>query len=119
MRRTARGRQYLPQRSIEADTGIMVDVVAEAVWEEARRLLDQDLPQEYVPGLAAQAEGLYLNSASFAKRIRSNARRGNAGRDWLYAFMRHWLASMIRAQSAELARKLPGRWVMGEMEGGK
>lgn len=83
-------------KTIEEDTGILVEIAAEAVVRQAENLLELDLEEplliEYLRGYA---EALYQASPSFQKKVRSNADHGNRGRDNLYAFMQHWLSSRI------------------------
>lgn len=95
-------------RTIGEDTAIMPDLIAEAVVEIANRLLGGSSPDGvfderdigiYIGRLAEQAETLYASNTDFRKKIRSNANHGNAGRDYLYAFMQHWLASRLLKDS--------------------
>lgn len=85
--------------SIEEDTSIIPEIVAEQVIQEANHLLNTDLLEDVdsdlIGYLAGYANATYANSKDFHKKINSNADRGNAGRDWLYAFMKHWLSSEI------------------------
>jgi len=39
--------------------------------------------------------------------------RGNAPRDWLYSFMRHWLGSMLKMERPDLCRCLPWSFAIG------
>ena len=87
--------QVSRSRGIEADTNILPDVVAETVVNMASKLLDINLPYDLTTWLVGYAEAAYLNNKEIRKKIRSNADRGNAGRDWLYSFMEHWLSSEI------------------------
>ncbi len=64
------------------------------VWAEACAWLDADLPRPWVNRLAARARAVYARNPRFQKIIRRN---GNAGRDWLWAFTRHWLAALIQS----------------------
>lgn len=99
---------------IEDDTGIIPEAVADGVLEEFQLETDFALPAEMArtlaDELATQAQAIYSHNASFAKKIRSNRDHGNAGRDTLYAFMRHWLASALKKQHPAAFKKLPGNW---------
>lgn len=84
--------------TIEGDTGIMLDVVSDAVIQQASHVLDIDLrtTQPNLMGwMTGYAAAVYANNPKFRKKIQSNANRGNAGRDWLYSFMQHWLSAEI------------------------
>jgi hypothetical protein len=39
--------------------------------------------------------------------------RGNAPRDWLYAFMRHWLAALLDLERPDLYQCLPEDFNLG------
>lgn len=83
---------------IEHDTGIMVNVVGDTVIQQASLLLNIDLrstQHDLIGWMTGYAEAVYANNPHFRKKIRSNANGGNAGRDWLYSFMQHWLSAEI------------------------
>lgn len=81
--------------TIEEDTPIIPGAVAESVLAEASRLLDIDLSPDLTEWLSGYATAVYANNPKFRKAINSEANHGNAGRDTLYAYMRHWLSSEI------------------------
>jgi hypothetical protein len=87
------------KKSIEEATSILSYAVAESVVSEASYLLKLDLPRDLAEWLVGYAEAIYANSKNFRKKINSNANHGNAGRDYLYAFMKHWLSSEILKRS--------------------
>ena len=68
-----------------------------------------ELRAELVPLLVKKAEAVYTSNGSFQKKLRA---KGNAGRDWLYAFMQHWLAAELKKRLpdifAQLIKDLPG-----------
>jgi hypothetical protein len=81
---------------IETDTSIMPDIVAESVCDEAARLLNvNSMDPGFIGYLVKYANEIYSHNPHFRKNIRSENNHGNAGRDYLYAFMRHWLASEL------------------------
>jgi hypothetical protein len=96
---------------IERDTQIMPWLVAESVLGEASRWLGTELPAEWADWLDTRAERIYAHHAHFRRNIRSG---GNAGRDWLYLFFRHWLASRIKRERRALFRKLPMSYCHGQ-----
>jgi len=99
-----------PRRRIQNDTPIVPRAVAEAVCEEACVWLGESLPPEWTNRLAARANLAYTRSAQFRRMIR---RGGDSGRDWLWAFTRHWLAAMIRRRSQRLYARLPAAYSTG------
>ena len=86
-------------RSIQEDTGIIPEAVADGVVAEANYLLnaniEEDIRTDIVGYLSGYAEAVYANNPDFRKNIRSKRDEGNAGRDWLYSYMRHWLAAEL------------------------
>jgi hypothetical protein len=98
--------RILLPRSIQDDTGIVPEAVIEKVVNEVNVLLNTN-NEEDLYGLCASrqsdlygylmgyAEAVYANNPRFRKKIRSEAHGGNAGRDYLYSFMRHWLSAEI------------------------
>jgi len=99
-----------PRRRIQNDTPIVPRAVAEAVWEEACVWLGEELPCEWVRRLAVRANMAYTCSDSFRRNLH---RPGDAGRDWLWAFTRHWLAALIRKHRAHLHHRLPASYNVG------
>jgi hypothetical protein len=94
----------------EKNPVMMIDVIAESVIQEASVLLRElnsrpveeylssDKPVKY---LVERAETIYAHNPRFRKGVDSNANHGNAGRDYLVGFMRHWLSGEIRKASHE------------------
>jgi hypothetical protein len=77
-------------KTIPEDTPLIPEIIAEQVVSEIRHL---NPPAEAAASLAARAEDHYNRDKGFTRKVRS-AR----GREWLYSFMRHWLAGdMVRA----------------------
>jgi hypothetical protein len=102
-------RTYPPH--IESDTPIVPRAVAEAVWEEAAVWLDEPLPRRWRSELIARANTVYARNARFRRTLR---RDGDAGRDWLWAFMRHWLTALIRRHRPHLHARLPQSYNNGD-----
>jgi hypothetical protein len=82
----------LRQARIERDTALAPRAVAVAVWEEAGRRLGTELPRVWIDVLAGRAGEIYAHNARFRRLLR---RKGDAGRDWLWAFMRHWMLALV------------------------
>ena len=86
---------------IEADTSIMPDMLAETVCEDAARLLDIPAVDERLVGyLVDYANTVYSHNPRFRKKVRSEANHGNAGRDYLYMYMCHWIAGELVKKGA-------------------
>ena len=96
--------------SIERETPLLPRVVAEAVLAEASEWLDSPLPPSWIDELAARAEEVYDANARFRRTLRS---RGDEGRDWLWAFTRHWLAALLQQQAPHLHLRLPASYSTG------
>lgn len=93
-----------------AETTLLPWLVAEAVCGEAARALGTQEPYRHAPALAARAVRLYDVNPPFARRLRA---RGEAGREWLCAFLRHWLAAALHRTDPRLARALPPGFALG------
>jgi hypothetical protein len=77
----------------------------ELVCEEASLRLGEPLPRAWVWELAQRANVLYQHNAKFRRLLRKH---GDAGRDWLLAFMRHWLYALLASRRPDLCERLPG-----------
>lgn len=97
-------------RRIEDDTPLVPRAVADAVWEGAVMYLQTELPRAWRERLAIRAHRVYRRNAHFRALIR---RSGDAGRDWLWSFTRHWLCSLIHQHRPELHRRLPREYNVG------
>lgn len=95
---------------IEHDTPIVAHAVASGVWEEAGVWLGEELPRAWRVRLVERAEALYASNARVRRKLRGP---GDAGRDWLWTFMRHWLAALIWRQRPDLHRRLPASFNVG------
>lgn len=96
---------------IERDTELMPWLVADSVLHEASQFLGESLPPEWADWLDQRAERCYAKHAHFRRLIR---RRGNTGRDYLFKFFRHWLASRLRRERYGLFVRLPKEYGVGE-----
>ena len=104
----ARERQRRPR--LETDTPIVPRAVAMSVWAETCAWLGEELPRQWVNRLAAHANVIYARNPHFRKILQ---RSGNTGRDWLWAFTRHWLAARIKKHRPELHARLPQSYNVG------
>lgn len=81
-----------------------------AVWEEASVWLDAELPRAWIGILAERANVIYGHNRRFRQRIRG---QGNAGRDCLWSFTRHWPSALISRHRPHLHRRLPASYNLG------
>jgi hypothetical protein len=104
-------------KTISEETPILPVVVADAVIHELAYYLhgkgiELKVSDDLADKLADKAEHCYANNPAFRKRIRSKADQGRAGRDWLYAFMRHWLSAEF-PHGSEVWQNLPSDFCVG------
>lgn len=110
------------KHDIEAETAIIPWIVAESVVETAEHLIGThipdvrrggealegaQIPDEAIEYLAEYARDIYQNNTEFRRKIRS-PRDPARGRDQLYVFMEHWLASYLKKRAPRILKKLPG-----------
>jgi len=84
--------------------------VAGAVLEEASAWLGADLPKEWTAALADKAVVLYARHRRFRCLVNQS---GDRGRDWLWAFMRHWLSALVYHHNPALYSRLPVSYSAG------
>ncbi len=96
--------------SLERDTLLMPDAIAESVVQEAERFLKADLPPDFAQRLAAKAFYLYPRHKHFHKTLN---RPGNRGRNTLYVYMRHWTAGWLHRERPHLYKRLPRGYSLG------
>lgn len=99
--------------SIEAATDIVPLWVAESMVQEVSVWLDADLPEDWPAALAAKAERCFARHRQFHRLVSARGNGGNAGRDNLFKFMRHWLASRLARERPALYRRLPWSYALG------
>ncbi len=95
---------------LERDTELMPWLTADTVCGEVARFLDVAIPARYSDWLEAKAERCYARHPHFRKLMRG---RGNAPRDWLRVFMRHWLAALLGTERPDLYECLPDTYALG------
>ncbi|MCW5554171.1 MAG: hypothetical protein KIS67_18690 [Verrucomicrobiae bacterium] len=101
-----------PRCRIELDTPILPELLADGVCEEVTAWLGlpTPLPRRWVLELAGYANTVYAHSERFRRRVRGG---GDRGRDQLQAFMRHWLAALLRSRRPDLFARLPADYCIG------
>ena len=95
---------------IDWDTVIIPRAVAEGVCEEVTVWLQTPLPRRWVHELIAHANTVYAHNERFRRRINGS---GNKGRDYLWMFMRHWLAALLKDRRHHLFVRLPKSYSVG------
>ncbi|MEO8429119.1 MAG: hypothetical protein ABI651_18665 [Verrucomicrobiota bacterium] len=95
---------------IELDTPIVPSAVMKAVCEEAGVWLGQPLPRRWISELTAHANTTYAHNARFRRNVRA---KGDKGRDYLWAFVRHWLAGLLGKRRPQLHARLPVSYSIG------
>ena len=93
---------------LERETILTPYIIAEIVCREARFLVGSDVPMRYETWLVRRTRQLYATNNPFNRRLRSAA-----GRDILYAFLRHWITARMKREHPLLARRLPDGFAIG------
>jgi len=105
------GAPVLPRTiRIDWETPVVPRAIAERVCEEAGVWLQEPLPDRWAEDLVARAETVYANNARIRRKIRGG---GTIGRDYLWMFMRHWLAARIQDHDPRLFTRLPASYCVG------
>ncbi len=92
---------------------LVPEVIAQMILEDLEQMPDcrvEDQPR-LIAHLVQHAEEIAAASESFRRKL-----RGALGREWLYSFMRHWLAAELKRTQPALFRRLPPRYAMGAAE---
>jgi len=95
---------------LERDTQLMPWLIADTVCGEVARFLDVEIPARYAVWIEGRAELCYAKRGRFWKLMRG---RGNAPRDWLRVYMRHWLAGLLGTERPDLYECLPDTFALG------
>jgi len=86
-------------------------LIAECACQEVSTFLGVDLPPRYADWLTRKAEACYQKNRHFRRLMWS---RGNAPREWLRAFMRHWIAALLGTERFDLLACLPTSFDLGQ-----
>ena len=111
-RTTKKSKRTMKTRAqpVELRTSISPHSIAAAVVEEAGAWLGTPLPRHWVRELADRATTVYSLNSQFRRLTRVS---GNAGRDRLWAFTRHWLCALIAQHRPDLHQRLPSSYNVG------
>lgn len=93
---------------LERETSLAPYVIADVVCREAMHCVRTELPMRYETWLVRRARQLYATNCAFNRRLRSAA-----AREYLYAFLRHWITARLRREYPRLARLLPDGYAIG------
>jgi len=100
--------QYPPVGPFEKATGYCPLYIAINVTDEVENYFHVRLPDSFSDQLAEKAEKVFAHSEEARRRF-----KGRRGLDWLYAFMRHWLAALFWKQRRDLFNQLPESFKIG------
>jgi hypothetical protein len=89
---------------------LLPGVIAQSVCDEASQFLDVELPARLADWLTAKAERCFQRNRRFRSLMQG---RGNAPRDWLRVFMRHWLSALLGTERPDLWYCLPPAFDLG------
>lgn len=109
-RPSSRRRHRARRPQIVPCAGLVPIAAAREIVDEVSRWLGVQLPARYAAGLAFRAHRCFAHSPSFREKV---MRPGDAGRDKLWMFLRHWLAARLHAEHYELYRRLPPDYACG------
>jgi hypothetical protein len=84
--------------------------VAITVWEEACHFMGEPLPRSWMLDLTRRTHEIATHNEEFRQRL--NAPK-NSGRDYLFAFMRHWISGLIIENYPHLPDRLPRGYQVG------
>jgi hypothetical protein len=82
--------------------------IAILVTDEVQHHFRVSLPDSFSDQLAERAERVFAHNPLWRRRIKRKH-----GLDWLQAFMRHWLASMLLKRRRDLFDQLPNSFKVG------
>ena len=96
--------------AIEKKTDLRPEIMAWVVWSDTAAWLGVKLPESMIQDLVTWAETLFALNPRFRRLIQ---RKGDSGRDWLRALMRHWLCDLIGRHDPDLGARLPDSYAWG------
>ena len=96
--------------ALQRDTPLAPVAVARGVCEEVSIWLAAELPASWVELLVEKTAIISAHNPRFHRLLRQS---GDRGRDWLWAFMRHWLAALLQRQRPACYARLPADYSRG------
>ena len=85
-----------PSADFERLTGLLPDLVAETVLSRVGHSLSDDQVKWFVNHADMWTRWFHANNARWRRSLQSN---GNAGRDRLYDFVKHWLLAIAKTRN--------------------
>jgi hypothetical protein len=76
--------------------------------DQLKNYLWTDLPDDLADEVAAKAEMVFAGNARWRRKF-----KGPRGREWLIAFMQHWMSAALFKRNRRLALLLPGEFTFG------
>jgi len=96
--------------NLELEPPIRAQAVAAGVYNELSAWLGEALPRGWVRELIAEAGTAYACNERFRRRVRG---KNANGRDYLWMFMRHWLAAKVFERRSHLHARRPAAYNIG------
>lgn len=96
--------------TLQRETPLVPAAVAHGVCEEVSVWLAAELPASWVELLVEKTAIISAHNPRFHRLLRQS---GDRGRDWLWAFMRHWLAALLKQQRPACYARLPADYSRG------
>ena len=90
---------------------LIPEIIAQTILQELVQVTEfrvADQPR-LIAYLVQHAEEIAAANERFRRKL-----RGKLGREWLYAFMRHWLAAELKRTQPAVFNRLPPRYAMGD-----
>ncbi len=94
--------------SIAIKTILIPSLIANNVCSEVARFVKSDQPMAFQEHLVDRAEKCFKANKRFAKRLSKKD-----GLDYLYMFMRHWLAAALHKNIPEIYKQIPDSFANG------
>ena len=95
---------------LQRESALAPVAVAHGVCAEAGVFLGAELPAGWAELLVEKAAIVSAHNPRFRSLLRQH---GERGRDWLWAFMRHWLAALLKQQRPAFFSRLPEDFCRG------
>ena len=96
--------------ALQRESALAPVAVAHGVCAEAGVFLGAELPAGWAELLVEKAAIVSAHNPRFRGLLRQH---GERGRDWLWAFMRHWLAALLKQQRPAFFSRLPEDFCRG------
>jgi len=92
----------------ERETGCCPLIMACRTLDQLKNYFWTELPDDLAEEVAAKAEIVFAGNERMRRRF-----KGRRGREWLIAFMQHWMSAALFKRNRRLALLLPGEFTFG------